>query len=183
MITTVETQVRTVREELTLAVRDLDDVVKTKAASEDLSKVEANMLMKLEEIVQALIKQLANKQETKKALIYLEQKINQIFVILEGDGAQKDGDGLFTKRPLNWSCASCDKELDKFKGQLGEYKGWQIFPPKETSPERMGRVLTIYISIKFGVGYKNMQDKVKVNRDRLEKERDRFNHPDQSSLN
>jgi hypothetical protein len=40
-----------VREELTLAVRDLDDVVKTKAASEDLSKVEANMLMKLEEIV------------------------------------------------------------------------------------------------------------------------------------
>jgi len=39
-----------------------------------------------------------------------------------------------------WSCASCDKELDKFKGNLGDYRGWAIFPPKETSPDRMGRV-------------------------------------------
>jgi len=37
-------------------------------------------------------------------------------LILEGDGVQKEGDGLFTKRPMLWSCASCDKELDKFKG-------------------------------------------------------------------
>jgi len=28
---------------------------------------------------------------------------------------------------------------------LGDYKGWAVFPPKETSPERMGRVLVIYI--------------------------------------
>ena len=64
-------------------------------------------------------------------------------MILEGDGGQKEGDGLFTKKPLLWSCASCDKDLDKFKGNLGDYRGWAVFPPKETSPERMGRVKNI----------------------------------------
>jgi len=37
-------------------------------------------------------------------------------MILEGDGGNKEADGLFAKKPLLWSCASCDKELDKFKG-------------------------------------------------------------------
>lgn len=60
-------------------------------------------------------------------------------MILEGDGA-KEQDSLFVKKPLNWSCASCDKDLEKYKGQLGDFKNWAVFPPKETSPERMGRV-------------------------------------------
>lgn len=74
------------------------------------------MLLKLEEIVEALVKQLANKQETKKALIYLESKINQIINYFEGDQGHKDGEGLFVKRPYLWSCASCDKDLEKFNG-------------------------------------------------------------------
>lgn len=61
-------------------------------------------------------------------------------MILEGEGGSKDAEGLFAKKQLPWSCASCDKELDKFKGQLGDFRGWAVFPPKETSPERMGRV-------------------------------------------
>lgn len=89
-----------------------------------------------------MVLQLANKKETKKALIYLESKINEIFIMLEGEqGGKKDGDGLFVKRPLIWSCASCDKDLDKFKGNLGDFRAWAVFPPKETSPERMGKVL------------------------------------------
>jgi hypothetical protein len=40
----------------------------------------------------------------------------------------------------------------------------------------MGRVNIYFIIFiyKFGVGYKNMQDKVKVNRDKLEKDRERY---------
>lgn len=52
----VELSFKTLRDELILSIRDIDDAVKTKADLEDLSKVEQNMLMKLEEIVQALIK-------------------------------------------------------------------------------------------------------------------------------
>lgn len=50
-------------------------------------------------------------------------------------------DALISKRPLFWSCLSCDKNLDDYNGKLGEYKHWAMFPPKETSPERMGRVI------------------------------------------
>ena len=65
-------------------------------------------------------------------------------MLLEGEG-MKDSEGLLVKKQLLWSCASCDKDLDKFKGNLGDFKAWAVFPPKETSPERMG---------KFGIGYR-----------------------------
>ena len=35
----------------------------------------------------------------------------------------------------------------KYRGKLGEYRNWAVFPPKETTPDRMGR---------FGVSYYNM---------------------------
>jgi hypothetical protein len=58
----------------------------------------------------------------------------------EGGMKKGDMDALISKRPLFWSCLSCDKNLDDYNGKLGEYKHWAMFPPKETSPERMGRV-------------------------------------------
>ena len=33
--------------------------------------------------------------------------------------------GLFIKKSL-WSCASCDKEIDKMDGKLGEYRNWYV---------------------------------------------------------
>ncbi|CAD8100068.1 unnamed protein product [Paramecium primaurelia] len=156
-----EPKLKQVRDELSKQIEELRIKLEKKAELEDLEKLQNDLVSRLEEVVQALIKQLANKSETKKALIYLEQRINQIFMMLEGEGGSKDQEGLFAKKQL-WSCASCDKELDKFKGQLGDYRGWAHFPPKETSPERMGR---------FGVGYKQMQEKSKNNRDKIDKER------------
>ena len=41
----------------------------------------------------------------------------------------------------------------KYKGKLGDYRNWAIFPPKETTPDRMGR---------FGVGYYNMMRNKKL---------------------
>jgi len=90
---------------------------------------------------------LANKSETKKALFYLEKKINELYMMINPDDKKGEMDGLLSKKPLFWSCCSCDKDLDQFQGRLGEYKNWKVFPPKETSPERMGR---------FGVGYAQM---------------------------
>ena len=64
-------------------------------------------------------------------------------MILAREGGGEHGtedDGLVVKRPLLWSCISCDKHLDKYNGRLGDYKAWKIMPPKETSPERIGKV-------------------------------------------
>lgn len=43
----------------------------------------------------------------------MEKKINQIYMMLN-KGGERDGDGLIVKRPLLWSCISCDKDLNKF---------------------------------------------------------------------
>ncbi|CAD8120395.1 unnamed protein product [Paramecium sonneborni] len=158
---TFDPKIKQVRDEVQRIGDEVKLSIDRKADAQEVKDLNQTFLDQLQKVVTELIKTLANKQETKKALIYLEQKINQIFMILEGDGS-KDKDSLFVKKPLSWSCASCDKDLDKYKGQLGEFKNWAVFPPKETSPERMG---------KFGIGYKNMQDRLKSHREKLDKDR------------
>ncbi|CAD8119339.1 unnamed protein product [Paramecium sonneborni] len=158
---TFDPKIKSVRDEVQKIGDEVKFSIDRKADAQEVKDLNQTFLDQLQKVVTELIKTLANKQETKKALIYLEQKINQIFMILEGDGS-KDQDSLFVKKPLSWSCASCDKDLDKYKGQLGDFKNWAVFPPKETSPERMG---------KFGIGYKNMQEKLKSNREKLDKDR------------
>lgn len=64
-----------------------------------------------------------------------------------------ENDGLLVKRPMLWSCISCDKSLDKYGGKMGDYKNWAVFPPKETTPDRMGR---------FGKGYKSLLERSKI---------------------
>ncbi|CAD8092614.1 unnamed protein product [Paramecium primaurelia] len=158
---TFDPKIKQVRDEIQRIGDETKLSIDRKADAQEVKDLNQAFLDQLQKVVTELIKTLANKQETKKALIYLEQKINQIFMILEGDGS-KDQDSLFVKKPLSWSCASCDKDLDKYKGQLGDFKNWAVFPPKETSPERMG---------KFGIGYKNMQEKLRSNREKLDKDR------------
>ena len=75
-------------------------------------------------------------------------------MMINPDDKKGEMDGLLSKKPLFWSCCSCDKDLDQFQGRLGDYKNWKVFPPKETSPERMGR---------FGVGYAQMMQNRKTN--------------------
>ena len=53
---------------------------------------------------------------------------------------------MFVKRPLCWSCASCDYSFDKNKGKFGEPANWAAFPPKETSPLKMGKFAMHYAS-------------------------------------
>ncbi|CAK63000.1 unnamed protein product (macronuclear) [Paramecium tetraurelia] len=158
---TFDPKIKQVRDEIQKVGDETQLSIDRKADAQEVKDLNQAFLDQLQKVVTELIKTLANKQETKKALIYLEQKINQIFMILEGDGS-KDQDSLFAKKPLSWSCASCDKDLDKYKGQLGDFKNWAVFPPKETSPERMG---------KFGIGYKNMQEKLRSHREKLDKDR------------
>ncbi len=59
------------------------------------------------------MKKLANKEDTKKALLYLEKKITELYLLINPDEKNKgELDALLVKRPLFWSCVSCDKDLD-----------------------------------------------------------------------
>lgn len=72
------------------------------------------IFQKTDEIVGALIKKLANKDDTKKALGYLEKKIAELYLLIQPEDKGKEMDGLLVKRPLFWSCVSCDKDLDQY---------------------------------------------------------------------
>jgi hypothetical protein len=71
------------RDEIMGILNDMMEKLNKKADNDDLWKTEHNLLKKLDEIVEAMLKKLADKGETKKALIFLEKKVgekNYIFV-------------------------------------------------------------------------------------------------------
>ena len=57
------------------------------------------------------MKKLANKDDTKKALIYLEKKITEIYLLMNPEEKNNNQmDALITKRPLFLNCNNCEKD-------------------------------------------------------------------------
>lgn len=78
-----------------------------------MQNYQQKIFSKIDEIVGALMKKLANKDDTKKALAYLEKKITELYLMVTPEEKNKnDLDGLLVKRPLFWSCVTCDKDVD-----------------------------------------------------------------------
>ncbi|EAR85542.3 kinase domain protein (macronuclear) [Tetrahymena thermophila SB210] len=164
----LESRLNQLRDELLRLIKDLRDQLNDKVSFSDLYKSEALIMSKLDQVAEAILKKCADKSETKKALIYLEKKINQLFFLLQelkGNGNGKDKpreeDALLARKQL-WSCVSCDKALDEYNGRLGDHKYWGQFPPKETTPERLG---------KFGKQFRFMQEKQLMREKQFEKQK------------
>ena len=84
-------------------------------SEDDLLVYQQKIFQKIDEIVGALVKQLANKNETKKALFYLEKKITELYMLINPEGKDKaELENLLSKKPLFWSCVSCDKDLEQY---------------------------------------------------------------------
>ena len=69
-------QINKLRDEIMDLLKKLQGALDKKIGEEELWKSEASLLEKIDEIVGALMKKCADKNETKKALIFLEKKIN-----------------------------------------------------------------------------------------------------------
>lgn len=79
---------------------------------------------RLNEIVKALTKQLADKHETKKALKLLERQLKNLYDLFMSKGQKEDDadDAMFSKKPLGGnSCASCEKEIVNLNGRRVEF--------------------------------------------------------------
>ena len=126
--------------ELLNKIAELERNMKTKAEQEELDKVRLDLEARINQILEDLSKKFAPRGETNKKFAFLEKKIEEL-VMLIYNNKDSSNDPLLAKKPLFWSCASCDKECDKYSGKLGGVKTWKVFPPKETSPERMGKVI------------------------------------------
>jgi hypothetical protein len=64
------------RDDLMALLKALKEELDKKVSFDDLWKSEALILEKVDEVAGALMKKLADKSDTKKALIYLEKKVN-----------------------------------------------------------------------------------------------------------
>ena len=77
----------------------------------------------MNDIVKALTKQLADKNDTKKALKLLERQLRNLYEVLmqrggQNSGAENEEDAMFSKEPLGgFSCASCEKNLINIQGR------------------------------------------------------------------
>jgi len=72
----VDEEIRKLRDELMSLIEALKDALDKKADTEDLYKSEAALLEKLDQIAGALMKRAqADKNDTKKALMFLEKKV------------------------------------------------------------------------------------------------------------
>ena len=71
----IEGEIGKLKEEILGMLRDLMEKLSQKVDKDELWKSEHALLKKMDEIVEALLKKLADKGETKKALIFLEQKV------------------------------------------------------------------------------------------------------------
>lgn len=58
----------------------------------------------------------ADEENTKKAVVFLEKKINYIFNTFLNVGEE---DARIAKK--NWFCLSCDRKLNTFTGKIGDF--------------------------------------------------------------
>ena len=99
---------------------------KLKTDLSDTFRLQEMMLNMLNFSSESVAKKYANKGETKKALIFLQKKMNAIIQSLMGDDGEKEG--LVAAK--GWKCISCSKDLGDYEGKLDQFKAWSVFPAK-----------------------------------------------------
>lgn len=100
---------------------------------------------RINEVVKALTKQLADKNDTKKALKLLERQLKNLYDLFMSKGVgspsrENEDDAMFTKKPLGgMSCASCEKDIINLQGKKVDFLPWNKMPFRDPS-ERIARV-------------------------------------------
>lgn len=101
-------------------VKEFQDVLNQKADIETVKALEQSLLDRLNEIVKALSKQFADKNDTRKALKLLEKNLKNMYDLFmsKGGANAEEDDAMFTKKPLGGtSCASCAKDVVDMYGK------------------------------------------------------------------
>lgn len=124
-------------------IKELQDSLNQKVDMEALQNLEKVLMERMNELVKALTKQLADKNDTKKALKLLERQLKNLYDLFMSRGHshhENEDDAMFTKKPLGgMSCASCEKDILNLQGKKADYLPWNKFPFRDPS-ERIAKV-------------------------------------------
>ncbi|OMJ88654.1 hypothetical protein SteCoe_9352 [Stentor coeruleus] len=116
--------------------RELEEILAKKAGLDKLKELEEMFLLKLRELADEFSKRFADKSETKRALKFLEKLIKDtesMKIVRDGD------DAMLARKPLGgWSCASCQKDLEKLMGKIAPYQAWNKLPYRDPA-DRIAR--------------------------------------------
>lgn len=124
--------------ELRIRLKELENRLNDSISSQVLSDFEKSIISRLDEATDNLAKKFADKQETRKALRHLDKLIRGLY---EDSPEKRDGDdALLARKPLGgWSCASCEKGLEKLIGRVAPYTPWNKMPYRDPA-DRIARV-------------------------------------------
>ena len=117
-------------------IKELEESLNKKVNIDQFKLFEDSFNAKLKDLLDECIKRFADKNETKRAFKYLEKLIKDsesIKIVREGD------DAMLAKKPLGgWSCASCQKDLEKLMGKVAPYQPWNRLPYRDPA-DRIAR--------------------------------------------
>lgn len=137
----LENELINLKNEFSRWIKEFQDSLNLKADIDTVMALEQSLLDRLNEIVKALSKQFADKNDTRKALKLLEKNLKNMYdLFMSKNGNDNEDDAMFTKKPLGGtSCASCAKDVVDIYGKRVEYLPWSKLPFRDPS-ERIARV-------------------------------------------
>ena len=140
-VAALENELHSLKNEFAKWMKELQDALNGKADLSSLTELEKLLMERLNEIVKALTKQFADKNETKRALKLLERQLKNLYdLFMSKGGGSNEEDAMFSKKPLGGlSCASCEKDLVNMYGKRIEFMPWSKLPFRDPS-ERIARV-------------------------------------------
>jgi len=140
-VNNLENDLNNLRNEFAKWMKELQDSLNSKADIDAVSAMEKLITDRISDIIRAMSKNFADKNETKKALKLLERQLKNLYdLFMSKGGHENEEDAMFSKKPLGGlSCASCEKDLINMYGKRVEFMPWSKLPFRDPS-ERIARV-------------------------------------------
>lgn len=139
-VSALEDELANLKNEFAKWIKDIQDQINALPTWE---KIEMYINARFDEIVKALSKQFAGKDETRKALKMHEKQLQNLYNLIMqrcGGAQENEEDAMFSKKPLGGlSCASCEKGLVDMYGRKVEFMPWNKLPFRDPA-ERIARV-------------------------------------------
>jgi archaellum component FlaC len=88
------------RNEFSKWLKDIQDQLNNKADLNQLGELERSLMERFDNIVKGLVKQLADKNDTKKALKLLERQLKNLYdlFVSRGGAGDNEDEAMFTKK-------------------------------------------------------------------------------------
>lgn len=137
----LENELNALKNDYTHWTNMMNESLKLKADIDTVKTLGANLEDKIDEVIKALSKQFADKNDTRKALKLLEKNLKHMYDLFMNKGGNGDEEeAMFTKKPLGGtSCASCAKDVIDIYGKKVDYLPWGKLPFRDPS-DRIARV-------------------------------------------